>query len=52
MKSAGLTVVSQGGTAVPIPPNLKGALVADPNNFFLTPFAPCDGCAPRDGPPQ
>ena len=47
MKSAGLTVVSHGGTAVPIPPNLKGALVADPNNFFLTPFAPCDGCAPR-----
>jgi catechol 2,3-dioxygenase-like lactoylglutathione lyase family enzyme len=47
MKSAGLTVVSQGGTAVPIPPNLKGALVADPNNFFLTPFAPCDGCAAR-----
>lgn len=47
MKSAGLTVVSQGGTAVPIPPNLKGALVADPNNFFLTPFAPCDGCASR-----
>ena len=34
------------GEAVPIPPNLKGALVADPNNFFLTPFAPCDGCAP------
>jgi len=31
---------------VPIPPNLKGAVVADPNNFFLTPFAPCDGCAP------
>jgi len=46
MKGAGLSVVSQGGTAVPIPPNLKGALVADPNNFFLTPFAPCDGCAP------
>ena len=22
------------------------ALVADPNNFFLTPYAPCDGCAP------
>ena len=37
--------MSEGGTAVPIPPNLKGALVADPNNFFLTPFAPCDGCA-------
>jgi len=45
MKRAGLTVVSEGGTAVPIPPNLKGALVADPNGFFLTPFAPCDGCA-------
>jgi catechol 2,3-dioxygenase-like lactoylglutathione lyase family enzyme len=45
MKRAGFTVVSEGGTAVPIPPNLKGALVADPNNFFLTPFAPCDGCA-------
>jgi hypothetical protein len=44
MKRAGLTVVSHGGTAVPIPPNLKGTLVADPNNFFLTPFAPCDGC--------
>ena len=52
MKSAGLTVVSQGGTAVPIPPNLKGALVADPNNFFLTPFAPCEGCAPRTPPPS
>ena len=52
MKSAGLTVVSQGGTAVPIPPNLKGALVADPNNFFLTPFAPCDGCTPRTPPPS
>lgn len=40
MKHAGLTVVTEGGTAVPIPPNFKGALVADPNNFFLTPFAP------------
>lgn len=39
MKDAGFTVVSQGGGAVPIPPGLKGALVADPNNFFLTPFA-------------
>jgi catechol 2,3-dioxygenase-like lactoylglutathione lyase family enzyme len=46
MKAGGLKVVSQGGGAVPIPPNFKGALVADPNNFFLTPFAPCDGCAP------
>jgi catechol 2,3-dioxygenase-like lactoylglutathione lyase family enzyme len=44
MKNAGLKIVSEGGVAVPIPPNLKGALVADPNNFFLTPFAPCDGC--------
>jgi len=51
MKRAGLAVVSQGGTAVPIPPNLKGALVADPNNFFLTPFAPCDGCTSRTLPP-
>jgi catechol 2,3-dioxygenase-like lactoylglutathione lyase family enzyme len=47
MKRAGLHVVSQGGGAVPIPPNFMGALVADPNNFFLTPFAPCDACAPR-----
>ena len=46
MKRAGLKVFSEGGVAVPIPPNLKGALVADPNNFFLTPYAPCDGCAP------
>jgi catechol 2,3-dioxygenase-like lactoylglutathione lyase family enzyme len=40
MKSAGMTVVSQGGGAVPIPPNFMGALVADPDNFFLTPFEP------------
>jgi catechol 2,3-dioxygenase-like lactoylglutathione lyase family enzyme len=40
MKRAGLKVVSEGGVAVPIPPNFKGALVADPNNFFLTPFQP------------
>jgi catechol 2,3-dioxygenase-like lactoylglutathione lyase family enzyme len=46
-KSAGLTVVTEGGVAVPIPPNFKGALVADPNNFFVTLFEPCDGCAPR-----
>jgi catechol 2,3-dioxygenase-like lactoylglutathione lyase family enzyme len=46
LKSAGLTVVSEGGVAVPIPPNFKGALVADPNDFFFTPFAPCDNCAP------
>lgn len=35
-----MTVVSQGGGAVPIPPNFKGALVADLDNFFLTPFEP------------
>ena len=40
MKSGGMTVVSQGGGAVPIPPNFKGALVADLDNFFLTPFEP------------
>jgi catechol 2,3-dioxygenase-like lactoylglutathione lyase family enzyme len=43
IKKAGIRIDSE---AVPIPPNLKGALVADPNNFFLTPYAPCDGCAP------
>ena len=47
MKEAGLQVHSEGGVATPIPPNFKGALVADPNNFFLTPIAPCDACAPQ-----
>jgi catechol 2,3-dioxygenase-like lactoylglutathione lyase family enzyme len=46
VKAAGLKVMSVDGVAQPIPPNLKGALVADPNNFLLTPYAPCDGCAP------
>jgi catechol 2,3-dioxygenase-like lactoylglutathione lyase family enzyme len=46
VKAVGLKVMSEDGIAQPIPPNFKGALVADPNNFFLTPFAPCDGCAP------
>jgi catechol 2,3-dioxygenase-like lactoylglutathione lyase family enzyme len=50
VKSAGLTIVSQGGVAVPIPPNFRGALVADPNNFFVSLFEPCDGCAPRQLP--
>ena len=50
VKEAGLTVVTQGGVAVPIPPNFKGALVADPNNFFVSLFEPCDGCAPRNLP--
>jgi catechol 2,3-dioxygenase-like lactoylglutathione lyase family enzyme len=52
VKSAGLTVVTQGGSAVPIPPNFKGALVADPNNFFVSLFESCDGCAPRTPPPS
>ncbi len=46
VKAAGLKVMSVDGIAQPIPPNFKGALIADPNNFFLTVFAPCDGCAP------
>jgi hypothetical protein len=45
VKAEGLSVVSEGAVAVPIPPNFKGALVADPNLFFLTLFEPCDGCA-------
>ncbi|HEY4365350.1 MAG TPA: VOC family protein [Bryobacteraceae bacterium] len=49
VKAAGLKVMSVDGIAQPIPPNFKGALVADPNNFFLTPFAPCDACAPTIG---
>ena len=50
VKSAGLTVATEGAVAVPIPPNMKGALVADPNNFFVTLFEACDGCAPRELP--
>jgi catechol 2,3-dioxygenase-like lactoylglutathione lyase family enzyme len=50
VKAAGLTVVTPGGVAVPIPPNFKGALVTDPNNFFVSLFEPCDGCAPRELP--
>ncbi|MFM2123939.1 MAG: hypothetical protein RL328_390 [Acidobacteriota bacterium] len=48
-KAAGLKIMSEGGIAQPIPPNFKGVLIADPNYFFLTPFAPCDGCAPTIG---
>ena len=51
MKAAGFKVMSTDGVVQPIPPNFKAALVADPNNFFLTPFAPCDGCAPGIGVP-
>jgi catechol 2,3-dioxygenase-like lactoylglutathione lyase family enzyme len=46
-RSAGLTIATQGGKATPIPPNLLGALVADPNNLFVSLFEPCDGCSPR-----
>lgn len=45
-RRAGLTIATQGGKATPIPPNLLGALIADPNNFFVSLFEPCDGCAP------
>ena len=44
-RSAGLRIDTQGGKATPIPPNFLGALVADPNNFFVSLFEPCDGCA-------
>jgi catechol 2,3-dioxygenase-like lactoylglutathione lyase family enzyme len=50
-KAAGLKIMSTDGIAQPIPPNFKGALVTDPNYFLLTPFAPCDGCAPGIGVP-
>ena len=50
-KAAGLKIMSTDGIAQPIPPNMKGVLIADPNNFLLTPFAPCDGCAPGIGVP-
>ena len=45
-RRAGLTIATQGGKATPIPPNFLGALVADPNNFFVSLFEPCNGCAP------
>ena len=47
-KRAGLTIATVGGAATPIPPNFKGALVIDPNNFFGSLFEPCDGCAPPE----
>jgi len=49
-RHAGLAIATQGGKATPIPPNFKGALVVDPNNFFVSLFEPCDGCAPRVAP--
>ncbi|HVZ20032.1 MAG TPA: VOC family protein [Vicinamibacterales bacterium] len=47
VKAAGLQIVTVGGGSQPIPPNFKGSLVADPNNFFVSLFESCDGCAPR-----
>jgi catechol 2,3-dioxygenase-like lactoylglutathione lyase family enzyme len=49
-RRAGLTIATQGGKATPIPPNFLGALVADPNNFFVSLFEACDGCAPARRP--
>ena len=49
-KRAGLKIATVGGAATPIPPNFKGALIVDPNNFFVSLFEPCDGCAPRESP--
>ena len=37
-RSAGLRIDTQGGKATPIPPNFLGALIADPNNFFVSLF--------------
>ena len=45
-RRAGLRIDTQGGKATPIPPNFLGALIADPNNFFVSLFEPCDACAP------
>jgi catechol 2,3-dioxygenase-like lactoylglutathione lyase family enzyme len=35
-RRAGLRIDTQGGKATPIPPNFLGALIADPNNFFVS----------------
>jgi predicted enzyme related to lactoylglutathione lyase len=48
-RRAGLRIDTHGGKATPIPPNLLGALIADPNNVFVSLFEPCDGCAPARG---
>jgi catechol 2,3-dioxygenase-like lactoylglutathione lyase family enzyme len=51
-KQAGLAVMSTGGSAVVVPPGAKAALVADPNNFFVTLFeAVPRGTAGAGGPP-
>ena len=39
-RGAGLRIDTQGGKATPIPPGLLGALIADPNNLFVSLFEP------------
>jgi catechol 2,3-dioxygenase-like lactoylglutathione lyase family enzyme len=39
-RRAGLRIDTQGGRATPIPPNFLGALIADPNNFFVSLYEP------------
>jgi predicted enzyme related to lactoylglutathione lyase len=39
-RRAGLRIDTQGGKATPMPPNLLGALIADPNNLFVSLFEP------------
>jgi hypothetical protein len=51
LKTAGSTVVSDGGRKAALPPNLWGAMMPDPNNMYLSLLENCDGCAPRR-PPQ
>jgi catechol 2,3-dioxygenase-like lactoylglutathione lyase family enzyme len=51
MKSLGSHVVGKTGASVPVMPNLRVAVMPDPNNLYLTLIEPCDGCAPRV-PPQ
>lgn len=47
LKAAGSSVVSDGGRKAALPPNLWGAMMADPNNMYLSLLESCDGCAPR-----
>jgi hypothetical protein len=50
-KAAGLHIVTIDGGPQPIPPNMKGTLISDPNNLFVSLFEACNGCAPREVPP-
>jgi hypothetical protein len=47
-KAAGLNIVTIDGGPQPIPPNMKGTLISDPNNLFVSLFEACNGCAPRE----